>query len=181
MTKKRELTIPDIARDTGYTRQQMFTWHKKGKIPFKPAKWGGKQVRYHNSPELRAWMKKVAEQKANPLPTMTRAQRISQRRAEKIEKLCAIFNNKTEVKTDEKEAAIYFCLCLEKVSRRKSVQERYPFPLIEGIWALYKTNRLFYDDNLDWVLDDLIEKIESLPTRPKTTPQNGQSSLNASD
>jgi hypothetical protein len=184
MTKNHTLSAPDIAKMMGVSRVTALNWLKTGKIP--PAKLanpGGKQGRYDNTPELRASCKKFkkmeAERKARP--RATRAQRMSQRRLEKINKLEGILKNRTPVSAAEKQGAIYFCHSLRIISRSTKEFPWIPWPVIEGIWALYKTNRLFYDDNGDWVLDDLVERIESLPTRPKTTPpRNGQFSSNAS-
>ena len=119
-----------------------------------------------------------AQQSARP--RATRAERISRRRLEKIDKLEGILKNRTPVSAGEKEAALWYLRCLRVLNqaswgRRLSGQ----FPLLEGVHAIFEkllTRGCVFDLKFCDALD-LEQKIEDWPTKP----QNGQSSLNASD
>jgi hypothetical protein len=184
MAKNHTLSAPKIGEMMGVSRVTALSWLKAGKIP--PAKLanpGGKQGRYDNTPELRAWCKKFkkmeAERKARP--RATRAQRMSQRRLEKIDKLEGILKNRTPVSADEKEAALWYLRCLRVLNQASWGRDLSgQFPLLEGVHAVFEkllTRGCVFDLKFCDALD-LEQKIEDWPTTP---PRNGQSSLNASD
>ena len=185
MTGNPVLSVGDIAKETGLSRQRIWQLAVTGGIPAERANPGGKHHRFHDSAAFAAWRKEKAQQSARPpARQVRRAYRISQRRQEKIEKLLEILDNQTEVSAEEKEAALWYYGCLEAlwwVRFWEGTQLR--IPLIEGIHALYQSKLLFGNLTLGGRMDahiDLLRAIKRLPTRSETTPQTEQSSLNVS-
>jgi excisionase family DNA binding protein len=159
------LSVGDIAKETGLTRQRIWQLAKAGQIPAERA--AGKQHRFHESPVFAAWRKEKAEH--------PRASQISRRRQYKIDKLREILWNRTEVTAQEKEAALSYVDCLFMLWRGRRRKEA--FPLLEGIHALYGSKISFENGMEYWALRFFIA---DLPTAAETTPQTEQSSLNVS-
>ena len=194
MTGNPVLSVGDIAKETGLSRQRIWQLAVTGGLPAERANPGGKHHRFHDSTAFAAWRKEKARQSARPrgLSPVQRSHRISRRRQEKIEKLWEILKNQTEVSASEKEAALSYYGCLAELTDAMSVlymlwwvrswKMRQPrIPLLEGIHALFESKLRF--DNADPKMDALIaleSAIKRLPTRSETTPQTEQSSLNVS-
>jgi hypothetical protein len=174
------LSVGDIVKETGLSRQRIWQLAVTGRIPAKRANPGGKHHRFHDSAAFAAWRKEKARQSARPRASQVRrAYRISRRRREKIEKLREILENQTEVSASDKEAALLYYRCLFTLwwTRWVSLTER---PLLEGIHALYES-KLIFGHGLKIDFNGIESAIERLPTCSETTPRNGQFSLNASD
>jgi hypothetical protein len=188
------LSVGDIARETGLSRQRVWQLAIASRIPAKQANPRGKQHRFYDSATFAAWRKKKARQSARPRASQVRrAYRISHRRQEKIEKLFKILNNQTEVTAEEKEAALSYYDCLVTLANAMSTLymlgwwvrpwkiklTQWRIPLLEGIHALFEDFLVFGYGDPD-ALVDLESAIKRLPTRSETTPQTEQSSLNVS-
>src|SRR4030095_1980957 len=101
------LSVGDIAKETGLSRERIWQVAVTGGIPAERANPGGKHHRFHDSAAFAAWRKEKARQSARPRASQVpRAYRISRRRQEKIEKLREISVNQTEVSASDKEAAL---------------------------------------------------------------------------
>jgi hypothetical protein len=194
MAGNRVLSVGDIAKETGLSRQRIWQLAVTGGIPAERANPGGKHHRFHDSATFAEWRKEKARQSARPRASQgRRAYRISRHRQEKIEKLREILKNQT-VRASDKQAALSYYDCLAALADAMSVlymlgwwvrpwkmnltQRR--IPLLEGIHALFEDVFVFGYGDRD-ALVDLKSAIERLPTRSETTPRNGQSSSNASD
>jgi hypothetical protein len=106
MTGNPVLSVGDIAKETGLSRQRIWQLAVNGGIPAERANPGGKQHRFHDSPAFNAWRKNKKRQSARPRASQVRrASPISQRPQEKIEKLLEILENQTEVSASGKKAA----------------------------------------------------------------------------
>ena len=106
MAGPRALSVGDISKETGLTRQRIWQLAVAGRIPAERANPGEKHHRFHDSALFAAWRKEKARQSARPRASQARrAYRISQRRPEKIEKLPEICINQTEVSASDKESA----------------------------------------------------------------------------
>ena len=87
VTGNRILSVGDIAKETGLTRQRIWQLAAAGGIPAERANPGEKHHRFHDSALFAKWRKEKARQSARPRAIQVRrAYRISQRRQEKIEK-----------------------------------------------------------------------------------------------
>jgi hypothetical protein len=181
MTGNPVLSVGDIAKETGLSRQRIWQLAVTGGIPAERANPGGKHHRFHDSAAFAAWRKDKARQSARPRASQVRrAYRISRRRQEKIEKLREIGMNQTEVSASDKEAALLYYRCLHTLWWVRWRQPR--IPLVEGIHALYESKLIFCNDEpamIDFCIF-LESEIEGLPTCSETTPQTEQSSLNVS-
>jgi hypothetical protein len=81
------LSVGDIVKETGLTRQRIWQLAVAGRIPAQRANPNAKQHRFYDSAEFAAWRKQKARQSARPRASQVRrAYRISRRRQEKIEK-----------------------------------------------------------------------------------------------
>ena len=176
----RVLSVGDIAKETGLSRQRIWQLAVTGGIPAERANPGGKHHRFHDSPAFAVWRKEKARQSARPpARQVRRAYRISRRRQEKIEKLRDIVICETEVTASDKEAALSYYRCLRTL-RGMNIPER-RIPLLEGIHALYESKLLFADIlGFHHFFEFLESWIERLPTCSEITPQTEQSSLNVS-
>src|SRR4030095_13441048 len=88
MAGNRVLSVGDIAKETGLSRQRIWQLAVTGWIPAERANPGGKHHRFHDSAAFAAWRKEKARQSARPpARQVRRAYRISQRRQVKIDKL----------------------------------------------------------------------------------------------
>ena len=175
------LSVGDIVKETGLSRQRIWQLAVTGGIPAERANPGGKHHRFYDSAEFAAWRKQKARQSARPRASQVRrAYRISRRREEKIEKLRKILVEKpTEVSASDKKAALLYCRCLLTLQWLNLTHRR--IPLFEGIRALYESKLIYSNESpKDWVHIDIEGLIELLPTRSETTPQTEQSSLNVS-
>lgn len=164
------LSVGDIARETGLSRQRIWQLAIAGRIPAKQAKPPGKQYRFYDSAAFIAWRKQKASQRAVKPVAMTRAQRISRKRWERIECLQKILVEKKAVHPDEKEMALRYIGILGNLWVRLD-----SLPLLEGIHALVgsKGFRRFDVKSISVLLS--IEKaIEELPTR--SAPRQRRSS-----
>jgi hypothetical protein len=176
------LSTGDIAKETGLSRQRIWQLGVTGEIPAERANPGGKHYRFYDSAEFAAWRKQKARQSARSRASQVRrASRIS--RQEKIEKLFEILKNQTEVSAREKEAALSYFDCLFRLWRMRQVRrvrrwKETQLPLLEGIHALYGSKITFRKKHMEYIAMKYF--ISDLPTRSKTTPRNGQFSLNAS-
>jgi len=113
MAGNRVLSVGDIAKETGLSRQRVWQLAVTGGITAKRANPGGKQYRFHDSAAFAEWRKEKARQSARPPASQARrANRISWRRWEKIKKLSEILKNQTEVSASDKEAALLYYDCL---------------------------------------------------------------------
>jgi hypothetical protein len=107
------LSVGDIAKETGLSRQRIWQLAVTGGIPAERANPSGKHHRFHDSAVFAAWRKEKARQSARPRASqMRRAYRISRRRQAKIEKLREIDMKQTEVSASDKEAALLYYRCL---------------------------------------------------------------------
>jgi hypothetical protein len=123
---------------------------------------------------------------------------MSQQRAEKISHLCDILNNNLDVSATDKELALQYFNCLAVLWSAR-VFAPWRLPLLEGLDALHKNGDIFARSS-SWISSNFFMEsrgkhidqitvlgafesaLKNLPIRPETTPpQNGQSSLNASD
>src|SRR4030095_14691224 len=85
------LSVGDIAKETGLSRQRIWQLAVIGGIPAERANPGGKHHRFHDSAAFAAWRKEKARQSARPpARQVRRAFRISYRPREKNEKLLEI-------------------------------------------------------------------------------------------
>src|SRR5437016_6963356 len=92
------LSVGDIVKETGLSRQRIWQLAVTGGIPAERANPGGKHHRFYDDATFAAWRKEKAQQSARPRANpVRRAYRISRRRQEKIEKLFEILKNQTEV------------------------------------------------------------------------------------
>jgi hypothetical protein len=175
------LSVGDIAKETGLSRQRIWQLAVTGGIPAERANPGGKHHRFHDSPAFAAWRERKARQSAKPrvLSQVQRSRRISQRRQEKIEKLHEILENETEVSAPDKELALSYYRCLSMLWWARCGLSFREWPLLEGIHAAYQSKFLF-GHGLEIDHRGIEETIERLPTRLETTPQTEQSSLDAS-
>jgi hypothetical protein len=180
MAGHRGLSVGDISKETGLSRQRIWQLAVAGGIPAKRANPNGKQHRFYDSALFAAWRKEKAGQSARPRAIQARrAYRISQRRQEKIEKLREICIDQTEVSASDKEAALLYYRCLFMLWWERWFLER-RIPLLEGIHALYESKLIFgHGLKIDFLIG-LESPIERLPTYSETTPQTEQSSLNVS-
>jgi hypothetical protein len=179
MAGPRALSVGDISKETGLSRQRIWQLAVAGGIPAKRANPNGKQHRFYDSARFAAWRKEKARQSARPRAIQVRrAYRISRRRQEKINKLMGILKNETEVSASDKEAALLYYRCLFMLWWERWFLER-RIPLLEGIHALYESKLIFHDLKIDFLMF-LESAIEELPTCSETTPRTEQSSLNAS-
>ena len=197
MTENRVLSVGDIAKETGLSRQRIWQLARSGGgIPgAKRANPGGKHHRFRDSAPFVAWRKEKAQQSARPRARQVR-RRAYRRRQEKIEKLREILENQTEVSASDKKAALLYYGCLLELTdamshlymlgwwvrpwKMKMTQQR--IPLLEGIHALFESKLVFGDADPEMdALVDFESAIKRLPTRSETTPQTEQSSLNVSD
>ena len=79
------LSVGDIVKETGLSRQRIWQLAVTGRIPAERANPAGKHHRFHDSPAFAAWRKEKARQSARPRASQVRrAYRISRRRQEKI-------------------------------------------------------------------------------------------------
>jgi hypothetical protein len=177
MTGNPVLSVGDIVKETGLSRQRIWQLAVAGGIPAKRANPNGKQHRFHDSAEFAAWRKKkAARRSAKPGVQVPRAHRIARRRREKIDRLMEIFKNKTEVNPREKELALAYHFVLTRLWSRKILPSFTPLPLLEGIQAIHESKsqwlrvgrQTFFQTNpMDWekMLCWIREMIEKLPTR----------------
>ena len=166
------LSVGDIVKETGLSRQRIWQLAVTGRIPAERANPAGKHHRFHDSPAFAAWRKEKARQSAMPRASQVRrAYRISRRRQEKIEKLREILENQTEVSASEKEAALSYCDCLFRLWRVRRWKET-QLPLLEGIHAVYGSKITFRQGQMEYFALKLF--IADLPTRSETTPQTEQ-------
>jgi hypothetical protein len=178
MGTKRVWTIKEIADATGYSRVTVHNDLNSGVFHAKRANPGKTWIKLYLGPSLAEYMqkqkaKKNAARVAKPRPS--RAGRISQTREKKIDKLFEILKNRTEVDASEKALAIgFFKSMFALLDARYGYKPRPVYHLLEGIEALFKSDRIFVDKHLVY-LDD---EIKQLPTRSETTPQTEQSFLN---
>ena len=111
MTENRVLSVGDIAKETGLSRQRIWQLAVTGGIPADRANPGGKHHRFRDSAPFVAWRKEKAQQSARPRARQVR-RRAYRRRQEKIEKLREILENQTEVSASDKKAALLYYGCL---------------------------------------------------------------------
>jgi hypothetical protein len=192
------LSVGDIAKETGLSRQRVWQLAVIGGIPAKRANPGGKHYRFHDSAKFAAWRKEKKRQSARARGGQVRRDhRISRRREEKINKLFDILTiDETGVSAEEKQLALQYFNCLRALWRlRWSNPSKRQMPVLEGLHALYESKSFFWGTKLynanairvprdleggpEAILKDYELLIKDLPTRPETTQQNGQSSLNA--
>jgi hypothetical protein len=175
MAKKSPLSRQDIANLIGITRSALCQQIKRGgQIPF-PRLPGLKQDRWEDTPKIRAWCKARKEKKAQQAarPRVTRAQRLSRRRAEKISGMVEILRNRTPVHAKDKALAFfYFCAVHELWLAKKGSLFHEP-ALLEGVHA-YLARVLSHGFVLALKFGDM-EKIRdgilALPTLPLTERQ----------
>jgi hypothetical protein len=180
MTGNPVLSVGDIAKETGLSRQRIWQLAVTGAIPAERANPNGKHHRFHDSATFAEWRKEKARQSARPpARQVRRAYRISQRRQEKIEKLHEILVNETEVSASDKEVALWYYRCLFTLWWARVGMSLREWPLLEGIHALYES-KIIFGRGLEIDHYGIEETIKRLPTYSETTPQTEQSSLNVS-
>jgi hypothetical protein len=173
MTGNPVLSVGDIAKETGLSRQRIWQLAVTGGIPAERANPDGKQHRFHDSATFAAWRKWKARQSARPrgLSPVQRSQRISRCRQEKIEKLHEILVNETEVSASDKEVALWYYRCLFMLWWARVGMSLREWPLLEGIHALHESKIIFGPGlKIDHV--GIEETIERLPTYSETNAAN---------
>jgi hypothetical protein len=183
MTGNPVLSVGDIAKETGLSRQRIWQLAVTGGIPAERANPGGKQHRFIDSPSFAEWRKEKARQsarrRAGQVRRPYRVRRAYLRRQEKIEKLHEILVNETEVSASDKEVALWYYRCLFTLWWARVGMSLREWPLLEGIHALYES-KIIFGRGLKIDHYGIEETIERLPTYSETTPQTEQSSLNVS-
>jgi hypothetical protein len=172
MTGNPVLSVGDIVKETGLSRQRIWQLAVTGGIPAERANPGGKHHRFHDSAAFAAWRKEKARQSARPpARQVRRAYRISQRRQEKIEKLHEILVNETEVSASDKEVALWYYRCLFRLWWARVGMSFREWPLLEGIHALYES-KIIFGRSLKIDHYGIEETIERLPTYSETNTAN---------
>jgi hypothetical protein len=172
MTGNPVLSVGDIAKETGLSRQRIWQLAVTGGIPAKRANPSGKQHRFHDSATFAAWRKGKARQSARPrgLSPVQRSHRISRRRQEKIEKLHEMLVNETEVSASDKEVALWYYRCLFTLWWARVGMSLREWPLLEGIHALYE--KIIFGPGVKIDHYGIEETIERLPTYSETNAAN---------
>ena len=140
------LSVGDIARETGLSRQRVWQLAVAGRIPAKTANPKGKQHRFYDSDAFAGWRKDQSARRS-AMPTgaqMPRARRMARRRWERIARLLEIIKNKIEVNPAEKALALEYHDALAELWYRKSMGPLCEsLPLLEGVQALHEIKDLF--------------------------------------
>lgn len=163
------LTVGDIAKTTGYTRQHIHALARSGRIAGDRANPGGKHFRYVDNQKIRAWCEELSIKRTARAPSLTPRHRRSKRDHQAVMELDRILVSSEPVDHYDKEIAIGYWAAVRALFLEKSIGPLFPRPLLKGVVAAH---RILFGLTMDigsraGFIDRINDAIRQLPVRPE--------------